>query len=275
MIRFLFISILILSSSVLPAQIQQEAGNMDESHLYASTKQVNQFFRRFNGEEDQKGNRYYPNDPNYRAVNLRKSYLSMLFDQESNSISTDLKKKFINEITDKRNPQYLNFHEEQWFAETNAVFKRGNKEENIILYFKIQQQGQGFAWVLDKVSTDFYKQFFEKNVNTESNFLHPMSHELDFMNLHKSFRNSNGVDFTGKDFQADHLSIFLYELANKKLSFKTVQEVKFHFFQCEGWYFQITEYNRTGYNTGWLISDLTEIKPEEIPALKSLIYDEL
>ena len=30
----------------------------DESALYAQTKQVNQFFRRFNGEEDYKGERY-------------------------------------------------------------------------------------------------------------------------------------------------------------------------------------------------------------------------
>jgi hypothetical protein len=260
---------------VLPAQIQQEAGNIDESQLYASTKQVNQFFRRFNGEEDHKGKRYYKNDPDYRSVNLRKNYLAMLFDKENSNISSDLKKKFVTEITDKRNPQFLKFHDAEWFAEANAVFMRGDKEENVILYFKIQQQGQGFAWVLDRVSSDSYKVYFQKNKDAESNFLHPMSHELDFMNLHKSFRNNNGVDYTSKEFQADHLSIFLYELGSKKLSFKTVQEVKFHFFQCDGWYFQITEYNRSGYNTGWLISDLTEIKTEEIPALKALIYDEL
>ncbi len=274
MIRSLLAIFIILSSSVLSAQIQQEAGNMDESQLYASTKQVNQFFRRFNGEEDQKGKRFYENDPEFRSVNLRKKYLAMLFDQQNSNISSEVKKRFVEDITDKRNPQYLNFHEKEWFAEANAVFTRGGKEENIILYFKIQQQGQGFAWVLDKVSTDYYKQYFAKTNSKESNFLHPMSHELDFMNLHKSFRNNNGVDFTGEDFKADHLSVFLYDLANKKISFKTVQEVKFHFFQCEGWYFQITEYNRPGYNTGWLISDLTAIKAEEIPALKSLIYDE-
>ena len=52
----------------------------DESKLYAETKQVNQFFRRFNGEEDEKGERYYPKDKQYRSEKLRRKYIGMLFD---------------------------------------------------------------------------------------------------------------------------------------------------------------------------------------------------
>ncbi len=51
--------------ALFPVFLQsQTVGNYveDESALYSSTKQVNQFFRRFNGEEDTKGDRYYPED---------------------------------------------------------------------------------------------------------------------------------------------------------------------------------------------------------------------
>jgi hypothetical protein len=259
---------------MLPAQIVQGDGSTrDESELYASTKQVNQFFRRFNGEEDQKGKRFYAGDKAFREASLRENYISLLFDQENQNISSNQKKSFINEVTDKRNPQFLNFHQEGWFAEVNAIFTRNGKEENILLFFKIQEEGKGYEWVLDHAASAHYQQFFDKQMSEEKPFLHPMSHELDFMNLHKSLNEENAVDFTSDDFKVDPLSIFLYEMASKKIQFKTVIESKFHFFQCEGWYFQITEYNRTGYNSGWLISDLTPLQKEDVPKLKSYIYE--
>lgn len=274
MIHRFFITFLIFIPSFLPAQIAQEDSGIDESELYASTKQVNQFFRRFNGEEDQKGNRYYEADKAFRSMDLRKNYLTILFNADNNGISKEQKKQFINDVTDKQNPKYLNFHEDGWFAEVNAVFTRGGKEENILLFFKIQQQGQGYEWVLEKASIEAYKSSFTKDSSSNKSFIHPMSHELDFMNLNKAFRNSKGVDFTARSFKPDYLSIFLYELANNRISFKTVKDLKFHFFQCEGWYFQISEFNRSGYNRGWLISDLTPINKEQVPALKALIYDQ-
>ena len=65
--------------------VAQNIGNFveDESDLYASTKQVNQFFRRFNGEEDFKGERLYPEDKGYRDPELRKKYLENLFDHDN------------------------------------------------------------------------------------------------------------------------------------------------------------------------------------------------
>lgn len=258
----------------LPAQIVQEDGSTrDESELYASTKQVNQFFRRFNGEENQKGKRYYESDKEFREASLRKNYLSLLFDRENQNISIEQKKAFINDVTDKRNPKFLDFHQEGWFAEVNAVFMRNGKEANILLFFKIQEEREGYEWVLEQVSSAHYQQFFDKDKSDEKPFLHPMSHELDFMNLHKSLNRENAVDFTSDEFEADPLSIFLYEMASNQIEFKTVTGSKFHFFQCEGWYFQIAEYNRKGYNSGWLISDLTPIEKQDVPKLKSFIYE--
>ena len=54
-----------------------------------------------------------------------------------------------------------------------------------------------------------------------------------------------------------------------------VQEVKFHFFQIDGWYFELSQFNRPGDNTGWLISNLVKIKNEsEKNLLRKYVYYE-
>ena len=96
----------------------------DESKLYAESKQVNQFFRRFNGEEDEKGNRYYPADKQYRSIKLRKKYLGILFDESNSGISRPLKKGIHWKIY-WINPKLsiLDFHGGNWFAEVNVLFR--------------------------------------------------------------------------------------------------------------------------------------------------------
>jgi hypothetical protein len=274
MIRLTLIALFILSNTLLPAQVEQESSGIDESKLYASTKQVNQFFKRFNGEEDESGNRYYEKDKQFRDDGLRKKYISILFDEGNGGISNATKKLFINDVIDKKNPKFLDFHNEGWFAEVNAIFNRNGKEESVMLFFKIQQQGKGYAWVLDKASAQYYKPVFKKDSSDQRAFIHPMSHELDFMNLHKAFNNQRAIDYTANDFVPDYLSLFLYDLAGKKLTFKTVKSLNFHFFQCDGWYFSISEFNRPGYNTGWLISDLTPVETKNVPMVKAYIYDQ-
>ena len=92
----------------------------DESVLYAETKQINQFFRRFNGEEDEEGNRYYQKDDRYQDTELRKKYLKMLFDNQNPGFSNKLKSEFANEITSDSDPVILDFHGGDWFAEVNG-----------------------------------------------------------------------------------------------------------------------------------------------------------
>src|SRR5687767_16035478 len=116
---FVFITIILLSFS-LQAQLVDEMD--DESKLYAENKQVNQFFRRFNGEEDEKGERYYPADKLYRSVKLRRKYLSMLFDGSNTGITNDLKTGFTRDVLDKEEPGLLDFHGSNWFSEIQTTF---------------------------------------------------------------------------------------------------------------------------------------------------------
>jgi len=275
MIRRFSLLLLVLSSVVTFGNAQIVDDNYEiEQQLLASTKQLNQFFKRFNGEENNRGDELEPGDRQYRNPRLRKRYLSMLFDEEYAQISKDLKNKFIDFTTNSDDPEYLGLRSDEWFAVVNTTFEYEGREEPIALYMQMQQEGLGYEWVISGVSFEKYKQMFDKQRGETKEFLHPMSHELDFMNLRKALvKDGSPESYTLADFQPDYLTLFLYEVKKGLLKFKNVNRISFHFFSLEGWYFTLNNFNRTGYNSGWLISDLTEINKPQKEQLLKLIYD--
>ena len=70
------------------------------------------------------------------------------------------------------------------------------------------------------------------------------------------------------------MSLFLYEAGRGLLKFVDVKDVKFHFFQLPHLYFELSYVNREGYNSGWMITNLVQYKPEEEAMLRSYIYNE-
>jgi len=267
--------ILLSSSAHCHAQLVGEMD--DESKLYAQTKLVNQFFRRFNGEESEKGDRYYPGDKAYQSVKLRKKYIGILFDESNKGISSDLKSQFGKTVLEnKTKPVLLDFHGGNWFAEVHTTFALNGKDQPIILFMELEKAQLGSKWVINKIHSDLFATSFVRDTTKVGRFIHPMSHELDFMNLRKAFdRNDSIAQFTSKHFVPDHLSVFLYEVKKGNLKFRTVNEVKFHFFQVDGWYFELSEQNRSGYNTGWLISNLVKVNGEaDKKVLQKFLYYE-
>src|SRR5690606_31771126 len=184
-IVILIFAIAIASISVVSGQGIGSPGTIkDDGKFAASTKQLNQFFRRFNAEESPTdGNvRYYPGDSAYHSVSLRKGFLQILFDNQTTSVSPDLKQEFIDSVLSPNYPRYLNFHREGWLAEVQADFIYKGKRETATLLLKLQPEGLGYEWVIDEVSFPPFKTTFNKPVGDEKDFLHPLSHELGFMN---------------------------------------------------------------------------------------------
>ncbi len=238
----------------------------DESVFYAQTKQVNQFFLRFNGEEDIKGKRYYPGDPSYRDLKLRKKFMNILFDNSNSNITADTKFVFIDESLNKKAPAMLDFYSKGWFAEVTTTFQYKKEKVNIILYLKIEKQLKGYKWVISNVYFDKFESWFT-HLNDTVNlkyFIHPMSHELDFMNLHKVFREPENLDYYfEREYQPDMTSLFVMEMKNGNLNFISVNNVKFHVFQVQNWYFEISYFNRNDANSGWLISNILRVNDKE------------
>jgi len=266
--------LIILFAPELPAQsIGTYLG--DEEILNAQTKQVNQFFRRFNCEESTQGERYYPGDKLYRDPVLREKYLNILFDNENYLLSDEIKETFIDYVLDEDNQRFLEFHGGDWFAEVSTRFRWKGEEMPVILFMKLQEEEIGSKWVLTNVYFSPFEELFFNGGTEDQKFLHPLSHELDFMNLITVFKDAEFVElYTSREYKPDYLTLFIYEIKQKNLEFMNVQKVKFHFFQIDRWYFELEEFNREGANAGWLISRLLKISDNDKKILMNYIYHE-
>ena len=273
--RFLLLAgiVILTIQGNLQAQIVSEDEEI-ERQLLASTKQLNQFFSRFNGEEDTRGREFEPDDRQYRNSRLRKRYLSILFDEENAGFSESLFEEFVEKVTNESEPVFLDLHAQDWFATVNTTFSYRGQSMPLTLYMKIQQEGLGYEWVIADLSFEPYKTLFDKQRGETKEFLHPMSHELDFMNLRKAMvKGGSPESYTLADFKPDLLTVFLYDVKMGNLTFETVNRLNYHFFSVDGWYFSLNNFNRPGYNTGWLISDLVKVNAQQKEDLIKLLYD--
>ena len=238
---------------------------MDETELYAMTKQMGQFMRRFNYEEDQFGEKLNPKDSRYRNNEMRRKSLPILFDQQKYGTQTDLQRYFIEDVT-KGDSTYMTFLGGRWYSEVSCTFRYNGKPVNISLILAVEKEGLGSKWVLTNVYfSDFNKLFPNGEMaEREKHFLHPMSHELDFMNIYKAFQNPEVIEYyASKEFQPDYLTLFFYEIKQGRMVFQHVDSVKFHVFQIKDWYFEVSWFNRSGMNSGWLMSNVIYMSEKE------------
>lgn len=238
---------------------------MDETEFYAMTKQMGQFMRRFNYEEDQFGYKLNPKDPKYRNNEMRRKSLPILFDQEKYGTQTELQRYFIEDVT-KSDSSYMTFLGGRWYSEVSTTFKYNGKDVNVMLFLAVEKEGLGSKWVLTNVYFSEFNKLFPSGemAEKEKHFLHPMSHELDFMNIYKAFQDPNVIEYyASKEFQPDYLTLFFYEIKKGRLVFQHVDSVKFHVLQIKDWYFEVSWFNRSGLNSGWLMSNVIYMPEKE------------
>ena len=264
---FATLMLLIFIVKTSDAQVYTNLGDVqtDERALYTMTKQMSQFISRFNYEEDQYGKKISPESPDYRDRMKRKAILPILFDMENERTSGSLRDFFIDDLT-KADSNYFEFLGGKWYSEVSATFKMKGQSVDISMIFAIEKENLGSKWVLTNVYfSDFYKLFPKGDIaEQQKHFLHPMSHELDFMNIHKVFKTPECIEYyASNSYSVDYLSIFFYEIKKGNLVFEKVNSEKFHVFQIDDWYFEVSWFNREGLNTGWLISNLIFLKDNE------------
>ena len=237
----------------------------DERALYTMTKQMSQFMSRFKYEEDQYGEKIHPDSSDYRNKDKRKTALPLLFDMENQRTNGSLRDFFIEDLT-QDDSKYFEFLGGEWYSEVSATFKWKGKTVDISMIFAIEKENLGSKWVLTNVFFSEFNKLFPKGdiAEQQKHFLHPMSHELDFMNIYKIFKTPECIEYyASESYSTDYLSIFFYEIKQGNLVFEKINGEKFHVFQIDNWYFEVSWFNRSGYNTGWLISNLIYLKDEE------------
>jgi hypothetical protein len=271
-LKVFLLFLLINNIAITKAQVVDDVMG-DESMFYAETKQVNQFFRRFNNEEGPDGVRYYKRDKAYRNPASRGKYLDMLFDSKNAALTNNIRDAFKADVLKPDSNQFLNFHAGGWFAEVKTLFSYKGEDRPVTFFLELEHENMGYKWVITNAYFEPYADIMLKTKPDSSKFLHPLSHEIDFMNLIRVFNDKKAIDnYTIKSFEPDFLSLFLYEFKQGFFKFKYVEDLKFHFFQIHGWYFEVKQFVRADYNSGWLISKLTKINKEEKAILLKYIY---
>ena len=249
------------------AQVYTNLGDVqvDEKAFYTMTKQMSQFMSRFNYEEDQYGKKIHPDSPDYRNRMKRKTVLPLLFDMENPRTNGSLRDFFISDLT-QADSNYFEFLGGKWYSEVSATFKMNGQSVDISMIFAIEQENLGSKWVLTNVFFSDFSKLFPKGdiAEQQKHFLHPMSHELDFMNIHKVFKTPECIEYYASNtYSPDFLTLFFYEIKKGNLVFEKINSEKFHVFQIDNWYFEVSWFNREGLNTGWLISNLIFLKDNE------------
>lgn len=233
-----------------------------ERQLMMSTKQINQFFRRFNGEELPTGERLYPADALYRNPEFRKKYFPLLFDRQA-SITSAALQDFANFIFDPDSARFLNLHGGAFFAEVHTTFDFQGKTESAVLIMELQEEPVGSKWVISSAFVPHFQKFYENDSNSVNEFLHPLSHEIDFMTLRKAFQHPGHMrPYLPEGFHPNQLSLLTWEVKNNRARFNTVTRVRFHCYQIPGWYFRLEQLLRSGENSGWLITRLEPVPPD-------------
>ncbi len=266
-IQIFSVIFLIFGGLNLSAQTLAPSGQLGGEHnLYTMNKQVNQFVHRFNMEEGPSGNPLEKTDKRYHNNALRKKLLPYMFDMQNPRTSGKLQQYFIADVTNKEHPVFLNFLDKNWYAEVSATFNNEGEEVDLILFLTLEKEGLGSKWIISNVyDTELHHLFpVENEAGHMKYFLHPQSHELDFMNLNKALDDPKHIEYyASTNYHPDYLTLFFYLMKTGKLKFEHINSVKFHFLQIPHWYFELSYFNRNTSNSGWLISNLEYVSKKE------------
>ncbi|MEZ4905190.1 MAG: hypothetical protein R2822_27290 [Spirosomataceae bacterium] len=119
--------------------------------------------------------------------------------------------------------------------------------------------------MLQGVTDNFIEQFGQK---TEQRAIVPNAHETNFLSLSNQLHAGVPLrSYVDSSFRFDALSAFLFAVDSRLVKFNECERVTVFITGIKGWILKIEDYTRDTGNSGWLISDLIEIKDEPLTQL--------
>ncbi len=243
-----------------------------------SIHSMDEFFDRFNFKPNSGFEKYvrrkFPD-----AVFTRENLLFNLFNKKNQFFFQDDKvAKFVQQVTDTCNPQFVNYSDKFWYAEIKCRVTYLSKPQTLTLILKVEQpEPDMFLWAVVSARGEFLKtvplvkQEATKvltpgiaNITASRHFLSPVSHGIDFTNIENVFINRSHVrDYLSKGKQTTELKKLLYLIENNKIKFHHVSSTAYHLLQINGWIVTVNNFNRNTMNSGWLINNLMNVTPEQ------------
>lgn len=270
--RARFLCFLIISLGFSTSANSQIYASHEENFAF-KVKQIDEFFERFN-DEGTLIKEYLSERYNSPAVS-REDLLLSLFDRSNTEIKKEDVERFIRQVNDSLNPLRLSFYDDNWYARVRCSVVYEEEERALSLLLRVQKEKEGSSkWVVHRVYADFLRTPEEDNPNAS---LSPVSHATDFMGLYRAFEDTENLKaYLSSGFQDDQLSKLALEMQQKRITFRQVESLSYHFLQVDGWIFTVENFHRQQKNAGWLISELFQADAREKEAyMKDLLIQKL
>lgn len=231
-------------------------------------KLVSEFMRRFNGEAK---NPYL--DQN--SADIDRMNLCELFDMEyvlKNRQAVEPKVlQFVDSVIN--NNVKLHYSDADWFAKVICVGSLKGVEVTFSMYLIVEPRGKDMhKWVIGDVEG----KIFDLSPSRESDkiMLFPNEHESNFMRLNSitSEKDDYITLYSTNSLLNDRLTVFNTLVYYGYLNIDYVSDIEYTFLQVPGYSFTIKEYEREATNSGWLVSDWSEISESDKEALLQRLY---
>ena len=239
---------LLLLCIVSQAQILHTADTRIEELFSADISTMSEFRERFNLAIETDSN-----DETRRM----KGILS-LFNRHSQSIlaKQDIVVAFAREVL--QNKQQLAFSDSLWFADILCSVNYKEKLQDLHLILRTEHiEGDLFRWALCGISGLHDAGIIN---NAEFGYIEPVDNELNFIDmtnrLQQDYKNAFG--YKSSTVPINQLSIFLYLMQEHRLTLVSIDKIQYHFLSVPGYIF-VVEQSGTPMNSGWLISDISNI----------------
>lgn len=246
----------------------QNSWTWDDQVFALNVSQIDEFIKRFNG-----------NSENIPAKEVkatgqkslsRKDLILSLFDR-SVSIDQENLKSFVENVDEAQGKTFLSFYDDNWYAKLECKIRYMGKPEKVTLTLKVESdENYSSKWVIRGIDAEFLR----LNISEDENlFLHPASEGTNFINIRELFsadkRKVKG--FLYQNFHEGKIALFLNELIEGNIEYEYIEKITYHFLQVDNWAFMVHSVARPEPNSGWLISDIIQLTPEQKKAYKKTI----
>jgi len=232
-----------LFHTVLIAQQKGEAIDVvaaGKEYLKTQIKQIDEFIGLFNNTTIQK---------------------QQLIDIADGSITED-----VQVFGQKSSNTQLSFYDDDWYAvlECKVIFQNKVHPIEMVLQVKDYEPDKRAKWVITGIKAPFLD--LQAECADASTLIPPSANEVNFISLSRVMADKeNIIAYTDDDYQTDNLSVFLFLVKNGMLTMTKggVGELSYYFAQVPDHIVRVAYRNRADYKSGWLISELIQVKDTE------------
>lgn len=259
------------------ASAQRNGGSKLTEEFASSVQTIDDFFDRFNGDPATPYFQYLRTHHPEKSIS-RKTAVVSLFEARKTTWNESDVTRFVNRFGMNYAPK-LRFAQNDWYAvlHTKVSYQRKRRSLDLILKAEsvISQDGTiGFKWSLLSAKAAFLGAMtdslehsdFDREiipVTDSLHFIHPMSHAINFMNVHDIFHKNTLRDYFARQAVIGPLDSLQRMVDAGQVRFIQVDSVNYHLLQLPGWIVEVGYYEREDSNSGWLIQELTPADESE------------